>query len=82
MATHLRDVERRIDVAARLRGRLAHLVASTGATDGALTDDLLEVLEEMTMLDAAVQRRISILVYADLEAAYTFLVGGLRPRAR
>ena len=74
MATHLHDVERRIDVAARLRGRLAHLVASTGATDGALTDDLLEVLEEMTMLDATVQRRISILVYADLEAAYTFLV--------
>ena len=74
MATHLHDVERRIDVAARLRGRLAHLVASTGTTDSALTDDLLEVLEEMTMLDAAVQRRISILVYADLEAAYNFLV--------
>ena len=32
------------------------------------------------MLDATVQRRISILVYADLEAAYDFLVRGLRTR--
>jgi hypothetical protein len=46
-----------------------------------LTDDLLEVLEDMTMLDTTVQRRISILVYADLEVAYEFLVGvfGLGP---
>ena len=58
----------------RLRGRLAHLVGSTGAAKDHLTDDLLEVLEDMTMLDTTVQRRISILVYADLEAAYEFLV--------
>ncbi|MGI9603992.1 MAG: VOC family protein, partial [Acidimicrobiales bacterium] len=39
-----------------------------------LTTDLLEVLEEMIMLDTTVQRRISILVYADLEAAHDYLV--------
>lgn len=74
MATHLRDLEGRLEATARLRSRLAHLVGSMGASDGPLTDDLLEVLEEMTMLDATVQRRISILVYSDLEAAYEYLV--------
>jgi uncharacterized glyoxalase superfamily protein PhnB len=49
-------------------------VGSLGTGDGALTDDLLEVLEEMTMLDTTVQRRIQILVYADLEAAHDYLV--------
>ncbi len=126
MATHLREVERRLESANRLRSRLAGLVAAIGPparrsadgrsvdrlpadersdelalqrridgdsppTDDRPTDDrhrdelpveeLLGVLEEMTMLDATVQRRISILVYADLEAAYEFLsrVFGLGP---
>ncbi len=74
MATHLRELERRQEAAGRLRGRLTHLIGSMGESDEALTEDLLEVLEEMTMLDAAVQRRISILVYSDLEAAYEFLI--------
>ncbi|MCU1428210.1 MAG: hypothetical protein JWL83_2210 [Actinomycetia bacterium] len=74
MSVHLRDLERRLDATAKLRGRLTQLVGSMGTTDGPLTDDLLEVLEEMTMLDTTVQRRISILVYSDLEAAYEYLV--------
>jgi DNA-binding transcriptional MerR regulator len=81
MATHLHDLERRLDATAQLRGRLAQLVGSTAGPDGPLTEDLLKVLEEMTMLDSAVQRRISILVYADLEGAFEFLerVFGLGP---
>jgi DNA-binding transcriptional MerR regulator len=81
MATHLSDVERRLEATGRLRGRLAQLVGSTDIADGLVTDDLLQVLEEMTMLDATVQRRISILVYSDLEAAYDYLqrVFGLGP---
>jgi DNA-binding transcriptional MerR regulator/uncharacterized glyoxalase superfamily protein PhnB len=74
MATHLRDLERRLEAGGRLRGRLAQLVGSTGISEGPLTDDLLELLEEMTMLDTTVQRRVSILVYSDLEAAYDYLV--------
>jgi DNA-binding transcriptional MerR regulator/uncharacterized glyoxalase superfamily protein PhnB len=74
MATHLRELERRLEATGRLRTRLAHLVASTGDAHTELTDELLEVLEEMTMLDTTVQRRISILVYADMEGAYEFLV--------
>lgn len=75
MTTHLRDLEVRLGTMTRLRGRLVRLL------DGAPTDDLLDVLEEMTMLDTAVQRRISILVYRDLEAASEFLcrVFGLGP---
>ncbi len=74
MATHLRQLEQRLEAGGRLRGRLTHLMGSMADSEGPQTDDLLEVLEEMTMLDTTVQRRISILVYADLEAAYDYLV--------
>lgn len=74
MGTQLRDLDQRQEAAGRLRNRLAQLVSSMGADDGPLTEDLLEVMEEMTMLDSTVQRRISILVYSDLEAAHEYLV--------
>ena len=78
-----RDLDRRLE-AGDPATRPAH--AATGARwvppTAPLTDDLLEVLEEMTMLDTTVQRRISILVYADLEAAYELPRPGLRPRPR
>lgn len=32
------------------------------------------MLEGMAMLDTTVRQRISVVVYADLEAAYTYLV--------
>jgi DNA-binding transcriptional MerR regulator/uncharacterized glyoxalase superfamily protein PhnB len=74
MATHLHETERRLESTGRLRSRLAQLVAAIGATDHPPTDDLLQLLEEMTMLDTTVQRRIGILVYADLESAFAYLV--------
>jgi MerR family transcriptional regulator, thiopeptide resistance regulator len=75
MASHLRDVDRRLEALGRLRTHLAHLLAEPH------TEGLLALLEEMTMLDTTVQRRISILVYADLEAAHEYLtrVFGLGP---
>jgi DNA-binding transcriptional MerR regulator/uncharacterized glyoxalase superfamily protein PhnB len=73
MGTQLRDLDDRLDAGTRLRARLTGLLDSMGATDGPLTEELLGVLEEMTMLDPTVQRRISILVYADLEAAFDYL---------
>ena len=81
MTTQLADLDHRVEAAGRLRSRVAQLVGAASAPDGPLTEDLLEVLEEMTMLDATVQRRISILVYSDLEAAFEFLtrVFGLGP---
>jgi MerR family transcriptional regulator, thiopeptide resistance regulator len=74
MAAHLSELERRLEATAQLRARLAQLVGSLHEHDGPAGDELLGVLEAMTMLDTTVQRRISILVYADLEAAYDYLV--------
>jgi DNA-binding transcriptional MerR regulator/uncharacterized glyoxalase superfamily protein PhnB len=74
MTTHLDDVERRLEATGRLRGRLVGLLGSMGGSNDPLTDDLLELLEEMTMIDTTVQRRISFLVYSDLESAYDYLV--------
>jgi DNA-binding transcriptional MerR regulator/uncharacterized glyoxalase superfamily protein PhnB len=74
MTTQLADLDHRVEAASRLRTRVAQLVGSAAGSDGPLTEDLLALLEEMTMLDATVQRRIAILVYSDLEAAYEFLV--------
>jgi hypothetical protein len=39
-----------------------------------VTDDLLAVLEAMTMLDTTAHRRISYLVYDHVEAAHDYLV--------
>lgn len=74
MASHLGDLERRLEAGGRLRVRLTQLVTTAGTSDGPPTQDLLELLEEMTMLDTTVQRRISLLVYADIEAAHDYLV--------
>ncbi|HEX7169075.1 MAG TPA: MerR family transcriptional regulator [Acidimicrobiales bacterium] len=83
MHAHLADLDRRIEAAHALRGRLARFVGTVedDAAADQRTDSLLEILEDMTMLDSTVQRRISILVYADLAAAYDYLVDvfGLGP---
>lgn len=86
MRGHLADLDRRLEAGGRLRGRLTHLMSTVGTDAGGSppsppTDELLDLLEEMTMLDTTVQRRISILVYADLHAAHDFLttVFGLGP---
>jgi DNA-binding transcriptional MerR regulator/uncharacterized glyoxalase superfamily protein PhnB len=74
MAAHVAELDRRLDGEGRLRARLARLLGSLGNDAGLPTEDLLGLLEEMTMLDTTVQRRIALLVYSDLEAAYEFLV--------
>jgi len=81
MAHHLRGLDRHLEATATLRSLLAHVIGSLGDDHGPDTQDLLDVLEGMTMLETTLQRRISILVYADLEAAYEFLtrVFGLGP---
>lgn len=73
LSTHLHDVERRLETGARLRGMLTRLLAATTVQATLTADDLLNVLEEMTMLDNQVRKRISILVYGDLDAAFTYL---------
>lgn len=74
LSTHLGELDRRLEATGRLRSRIGHLVAQDAGTDAPKTDDLLMILEEMTMLDTTVQRRIALLVYRDLQAAYDYLV--------
>jgi MerR family transcriptional regulator, thiopeptide resistance regulator len=74
MAAHLGEVERRLAAENGLRGRLVTLLHSAESVAEPPSDDLLALLEEMTMLDTTVQRRISILVYADLETAFNHLI--------
>lgn len=81
MRAHIGELDRRIDAASRLRAHLSGLLGSCHDAGGGLTDELIAVLEEMTMLDTTVQRRISLLVYADIAAAHDWLtrVFGLGP---
>ena len=74
MSRHLDEVDRRLETAGRLRGRLVELLRARSTGHEPRTDDLLKLLEEMTMLDTTIQRRISYLVYADVEAAHDYLV--------
>ena len=74
LAAHLDEIDRRLETEQRLRGRLAHLLSQPAEGTSARGRDLLEVLEDMTVIETGVQRRISILVYADLEAAYDYLI--------
>jgi MerR family transcriptional regulator, thiopeptide resistance regulator len=80
LATHLSEVERQLAAGARVRARLLRLVSNHDES-GPMTEDLLKLLEEMTMLESMVQSRISILVYTDLEAMFAELtdVFGLGP---
>jgi DNA-binding transcriptional MerR regulator len=68
LTTQLTALDARLDAEHRLRARIAGLLADPGAAGGELSVDLLEVMEDMTAIDSGVQRRISILVYSDLEA--------------
>lgn len=72
--THLDMLDHKIAVGQTLRRRLARMAEAFAVNDTPPTTDLLEILEEMTMLNDAVHRRISILVYDDIPAIYAYLV--------
>lgn len=74
MDTHIGQLDERLAVGHRLRRRLTGMVRAIADDGQPSTSDLLETLEEMTMLETKVQRRIPTLVYADIERAHNFLV--------
>ena len=74
LADHLDAVDRRLEAEQRLRNRLHRLVDRLERHEAEVSsDDLLSLLEDMTMLEPTVDRRIAILVYDDLEAAFEYL---------
>ncbi|MCB0962423.1 MAG: MerR family transcriptional regulator [Acidimicrobiales bacterium] len=70
---HLDELDRRLAATAGLRRRVAALARSAADAQHPTTTDLTTLVEEMTMLDTALERRIAILVYADIEAAHAYL---------
>ncbi len=58
MRTQLAELDRRLEATNRLRNRLVTVLSSAQPD----SDDLLDLLEEATMLDTTLQRRIAILV--------------------
>ncbi|MEZ5183599.1 MAG: MerR family transcriptional regulator [Acidimicrobiales bacterium] len=73
LGAHLDELDRRIEAATALRRRVGGLVRAVAEDHPPTTDDLITLLEEMTMTTTALERRISILVYEDLEAAHAWL---------
>lgn len=74
VGAQLDELDRQIDRLSGLRRQVSAVVRSLAEGAAPTTDHLIHLLEEMTMLDANLERRISILVYADLEAAHHWLV--------
>ena len=71
---HLEFTDHRLAAGGQLRRRLAEMIAALARDDAPTTAELIETMEEMIMLDSAIQRRISILVYEDIAAAHAYLV--------
>lgn len=80
LTEHLDMVDEQLGRQQRLRARLSSLVERLDGNTAA-SADLLAILEDLVTLQPALNRRISILVYTDLEAAYHYLtrVFGLGP---
>ena len=70
---HIDQLDRQLAVGHRLRQRLAAIVTGVAAEETPSTTEFLRVLEEMSLVETTVQRRIPTLVCADIEAAHKFL---------
>jgi DNA-binding transcriptional MerR regulator/uncharacterized glyoxalase superfamily protein PhnB len=67
MRAHLATLDDQLEETARLRSRVAGMLAAGGT-------DLLAVVGAMTALDPPAQQRITLLVYADIAEAHAWLV--------
>lgn len=67
LTRHLEELDRKAEAIQRLRSRLTGLLSAT-------SDDYLDTVEEMTMLESTVQSRITVIVYRDIERAHDWLV--------
>jgi len=78
---HLDDTRHRADAAAQLCARLAKIATELDRHQNPPPEQLLPVLQEMTMLDGLMHSTTSLLVYNNLAAAHEYLarVYGLDP---
>lgn len=73
MADHMASLDAQLTAQQRLRSRLAHLADQLESPEDT-TGALLNVLEDMTMTQPTVDRRLSILVCADIDTAFDHLI--------
>lgn len=71
---HLQATDKRLEAEAKLRHHLSTVLATFEETRDRQAGELLDVLVEMSALESPVQKRISIVVYKDLEKVFNFLV--------
>ncbi|HEX5257092.1 MAG TPA: MerR family transcriptional regulator [Mycobacterium sp.] len=72
---HHRDLlDHHIGVSSALRRRLSQMLTALVREKPPTTAEFLQIIEDMTMVDDPVQRRISILVYDDIPTIHDYLV--------
>lgn len=79
---HLARIDHRLGIEHRLRNRLAAMSDTLSRKHVDIdTHEFLNVLEDMSMLNTTIQRRIPTIVYRDIAAAHEFLttVFGFEP---
>ena len=74
LENYLEELSARLQVTTALWNGIQHFLATTDFTARTETDQLFKLLEETAMAPATIERRISVLVYSDLETAYDYLV--------
>lgn len=74
LSAHLDMLDQQLSVGQTLRRRLSHMTEALAGDTAPPTEQFLETMEEMTMLDTALHRRIAILVYDDIPAVHAWLV--------
>ena len=68
------ELSRRLQATTALRNGIQHFMATTDLSARTQTDQVFKLLEETAMAPGTIERRISVLVYSDLETAYDYLV--------
>jgi DNA-binding transcriptional MerR regulator/uncharacterized glyoxalase superfamily protein PhnB len=71
---HLGELDARMASLGRLRERVTAAAEAMDAPEGLSEDRLLDLLSGMTEVDAGLVRRLTLLVYDDIEAAHDYLV--------
>jgi MerR family transcriptional regulator, thiopeptide resistance regulator len=74
LENYLEDLTARLQATTALRNSIQHFMAATHSSGRDQTDHLFTLLEETAMAETPIERRISVLVYSDIESAYDYLV--------
>ncbi len=74
MRTHRNEIEQQLETANRLRSRLTNFLECLDTNPNHDLSEIIKIMEDTTMLETSLDKQISILVYADIEAAFDYLI--------